>query len=524
LKIVEVRSKRLRKELNHGAVLEQNAGRTEDLIADHQSVASRRLRDELLRLLHDSVVYGFVRYLAVLSGIILTPIYTRLLTKEDYGTIEICVTWMTLSSMVIPLGLPTALQRFYPDVVGDALSMRKVIGTIHVIVLATASAYAILLSPFPEAFLRVFSATAAPREVFYLSIVAAVLTSYLSILLSLHQAAGRKYHFAWLSLLNFAVSTLLGFGLVYWLGQGVTGFFRASIIGLVLTLGVGLFVTKEAVAIGFDPAVARRLLTYSLPVVWVFLLFQGSIMLDRFFITRFLSLSEAGVFSVANKIAGVLSLAISAITMAWFPYAMGAQKTPEAKVLYAKAFSLYVAGSAILVSVICLFRADVIRLVAPGYTASYGPIAVLCFYYAAMGSVYFLTVGLHISEQTKHIASAGLASVAVNVVASVVLVQVIGLEGIAYGSLLGAVVWIIPQLRKAQTLYRIQFSYQFCVESLGIVVVVAYGGPYLDAMLRDAPSGVRLATSSLVLVVIVAATCYGCMAELRRLGQTVARA
>jgi peptidoglycan biosynthesis protein MviN/MurJ (putative lipid II flippase) len=141
-----------------------------------------------------------------------------------------------------------------------------------------------------------------------------------------------------------------------------------------------------------------------------------------------------------------------------------------------------------------------------------------------MGSVYFLTVGLHISEQTKHIASAGLASVAVNVVASVVLVQVIGLEGIAYGSLLGAVVWIIPQLRKAQTLYRIQFSYQFCVESLGIVVVVAYGGPYLDAMLRDAPSGVRLATSSLVLVVIVAATCYGCMAELRRLGQTVARA
>lgn len=476
-----------------------------------ESVTRQGLRYESGRLLYDSVVYGAVRYLGVLSGIVLTPVYTRLLTKEDYGLIEIFVTWNTLVTMVIPLGLPTALLRFYPEVANDAEHRRKTIGTLQVMALVAASLYAILLSPFHAVFLGAFSATFAPLEVFYLSIAIAVLTSCFAILQSLHQGAARKYHFAGLSILNFSVATSLGFVLVYWFQQGVVGFFRASVLALVLTIVVGLFVSKDALTIAFEPSIARKLLKYSLPLVWVFLLFQSGNVLDRFLITQFLSLSDAGVFSVASKVSGIISLAISSFALAWFPYAMRTKTEPDAKRVYMRVFSLYVVGAAALVNAICIFRGEIIQAIAPGYGAAYDSIAVLCFYYVVVGSVSILTIGLHIVERTKHIAGAAVASVAANVVASVFLVQTIGLEGVAYGSLIGSVVWIVLQVRKAQALYRIPFSYGFSFWAAGVTVAVAYGGAYLDELVSPVDIVVRVAIKGLVFVMVLAVISRVCL-------------
>lgn len=479
------------------------------------SVTPRRLRGESGRLLYDSVVYGAVRYLGLLSGIVLTPVYTRLLTKEDYGLIEIFVTWNAMVAMVIPLGLPTALQRFYPEVAIEGARKRELLGTLLVMTLVAAGVYAMLLSPLGGVFLDAFNATSAPLEVFYLSIVVAVLTSCFGTLQSLHQAAARKYHFAGLSVLNFGVATSLGFVLVYSFRQGVVGFFRASVVALVLTIVVGLVVSRGDLTLAFDPSMARRLLKYSLPFVWVFLLFQSANVLDRVLITRFLSLSDAGVFSVANKVAGVVALAVSSFAVAWFPYAMRVKAERDARELYAGVFSLYVAAAAILVNGICIFRGEIIRIVAPGYAAAYGSIAILCLYYVVAGSVSILTIGLHIAERTKHIAGAALASLATNVVASVCLVQVIGLEGVAIGSLVGSVVWIVLQVRKAQTLYRIPFSYGFGFWAAAVTLAVAYGGSQFDMWLGSVGTAVRIAMKGLGFAVVVALISYGCLGNVR---------
>ena len=475
-----------------------------------ESVTPGRLRGESGRLLYDSLVYGAVRYLGLFSGILLTPVYTRLLTKADYGLIEVFVTWNTLVSMVIPLGLPTALQRFYPEVANQGTRKRELLGTLHLMTLVAAGVYALLLSPLRGVFLDAFNVSSAPLEVFYLSIAVAVLTSCFGILQSLHQAAASKYQFAGLSVLNFGVATSLGFVLVYSFHQGVVGFFRASVVALVLTMGVGLFVSKDALTLAFEPSVARRLLKYSLPFVWVFLVFQSANVLDRFLITRFLSLSDAGVFSVANKVAGVVALAISSFAVAWFPYAMRAKTEADARELYAGVFSWYVAAAAILVNGICIFRGEIIRVVAPGYGAAYGSIAILCLYYVVAGSVSILTIGLHIAERTRHIAGAALGSVTTNVIASVCLVQVMGLEGVAIGSLVGSVVWIVLQVRRAQGLYRIPFSYGFCLWASAVTVAVAYGGSYVDMWLGPVETAARIAIKGSVFMVVLAVMFYGC--------------
>ena len=59
-------------------VIDRSNGDAEDLcsegVVETECSWPQRLRDESVRLLYDSVVYGAVRYLAVLSGAVLTPI------------------------------------------------------------------------------------------------------------------------------------------------------------------------------------------------------------------------------------------------------------------------------------------------------------------------------------------------------------------------------------------------------------------------------------------------------------------
>jgi O-antigen/teichoic acid export membrane protein len=468
-------------------------------------------------LVYDSVVYGAVRYLNVASGILLTPIYTRLLTKNDYGVIDVFVTWNAFAAMVITLGLPTALLRFYADVKDDPTRRRETIGTIQGLMLVAALGYGLVILPFGDMFLSAFNTPTAPPEVFYESIVLVVLTSFFTLVQSLHQAALRKYSFAAISVLNFAIATVLGAILVYAFEQGVLGFFRASVVALAVSCVASLFTTREVFAITLKPRACRRLLSYSLPFVGVFFLFQSSNVVDRLVITRFLSLEAAGTFAVANKVAGVLSLAISSFSLAWFPYAMQIKDTASARQVYARMFSYYSAGATVLVTAIAMFRTEIINLFAPGYSEAYNTIAVLCLYNIVAGSVYVLTLGLHITEHTRYIVGPGILSVVVNALTSIALVRTIGLEGIAYGSLLGSIVWVVPQVRKAQALYPIPFTYSFCLKAAILTLAVIYTGPYVDGELQASQTALVIGVKVLLLAAILAALYMTYSTERQRL-------
>jgi O-antigen/teichoic acid export membrane protein len=222
------------------------------------------------------------------------------------------------------------------------------------------------------------------------------------------------------------------------------------------------------------------------------------------------------MFAVSNKVAGLVALVISSFSLAWFPYAMQIKESPTAKHVYAEMFSYYIGAATVLVNAIAVYRTEIIGVFAPAYGEASHTIAILCVYYVVAGSVYVLTLGLHITEETKYILGPGVASVAVNAVASAGLVQAMGLEGIAYGSLLGGLVWVVLQVRKAQRLYRIPFRYSFCVNATILTTVTIYGGPYLDAALRGTPGVVTMGAKLFVLwsTLVIAYLAYS--AERRR--------
>ena len=51
---------------------------------------------------NDTLVYGVTGYLGLVASFFLTPFYTRILTKEDYGLLDLFNVWNSFFALVLP--------------------------------------------------------------------------------------------------------------------------------------------------------------------------------------------------------------------------------------------------------------------------------------------------------------------------------------------------------------------------------------------------------------------------------------
>jgi O-antigen/teichoic acid export membrane protein len=70
-------------------------------------------------LLKDSVAYGISSLLSRFIGFLLMPLYTRILTPEDYGVLNIINITITLVTLFAVLGLDSSAHVFYWDTTED---------------------------------------------------------------------------------------------------------------------------------------------------------------------------------------------------------------------------------------------------------------------------------------------------------------------------------------------------------------------------------------------------------------------
>src|SRR3954466_5863473 len=69
--------------------------------------------DYFRRLARTGAAYQVGEALAKGVAVVLLPVYTRHLTRADYGTADLLLTLVILASIVIRLGLVEAFVRFY---------------------------------------------------------------------------------------------------------------------------------------------------------------------------------------------------------------------------------------------------------------------------------------------------------------------------------------------------------------------------------------------------------------------------
>ena len=263
--------------------------------------------------------------------------------------------------------------------------------------------------------------------------------------------------------------------LVRHLGYGLYGAVAALAASIVISMIYLAFVVRlnELFDIRqYDNEMLKELINYSWPLVPNNISMWIINMSDRFVVTYFMGLSANAVYSVANKLPSLLTLAQNTFTMAWHENASIASKDEDAENYYAEMFKTMFKIMAGGFGLVIAFTPVLFKLLIRGdYSEAYVqiPILLMAIFFYCMSS--FLG-GIYIAyKETKSVGITTLCAAILNLMINMVAIKKVGLYAASGSTLLSFMVLFIFRAYDLQRMIRINYNIKFMFEVLIILLI-----------------------------------------------------
>ena len=446
-----------------------------------------------------SVTYTVCSILQKCLSFLTMPLFTRLMTTEQYGQYMVYTSWSSILTIFITLYLAfgcfnTAMVRFEEDA-------DRYISAIQGICTVLAGVFLATYLPFREFFNGLFE---LPTTLVLLMVAEVVMTFSLSCWYGKLRFSFRYKPVAVVTLLIAVLSPLLAYFLVT--ASPEKGYARIAGYGLVVIAFGG------AVYIGnlfrgksfFHKKYWRYALSFNVPLIPYYLsqvIFNQS---DRIMISHFSGQDKAGIYGVACTLALVLNFVLNAINDAYVPWLyrnIKAKNTADSP----KVANMIGALMAVLLLGVIGLAPELIHLLAGEQYKeavwAVGPVAmsVLLLFYSQL----FINIQFYY-EQKGMLVFASLGAAVLNIVLNALLIPKLGFLAAAYTTLVSYFVFAGANYAAMKRTLKKQGSAEKLFDVPGLMLILlAFFILSAGAMALYPYFLIRLAVAA-VLVIVVA--------------------
>jgi O-antigen/teichoic acid export membrane protein len=433
------------------------------------------IRESLLRLTRQSIVYGAGQTLGRGLQVILVPIFTRALAPAEYGVLDLLALLVATASILVVMGMDSALARFFYHEV-DSDSRRVMVTSSAVLRSLVALGVAAILAGFAPELSALF--LGSPRFADHVRIVAATLplTTFVMFHNDVLRVTFQPWKFGALNVFNTLLVT--GLSILFVVGQrrGVEGALVARLLADGASVVLGFALIRKSLIPRISLPILQRMTSFGLPIIPAAVAYGVIAFSDRWILVRWADLTAVGVYAVAVKLGLAVVLLVSAFQLAWGPFAFERAREPGADRMFARVLILFVGATTTAALAVGLFAPEILRLIVPPeYAAAAAPGAVLAFAAVASGAYQVAGLGVSIALRTDVLAWAAFAAAGITIGLGILLVQALGSLGVAIATLLGYTGSTILVYVWAQRLHPIPYR---GIRSLVIFVggVLAWAG------------------------------------------------
>lgn len=459
------------------------------------------LRDSLKRLSGESLVYGLGQVSGRAVNLLLVPVLTRVLLKQQFGVSELVMGYSQSLLLVLVFGMDGALARFFYSqedraarlrMTSSSFAFRLTTGVLVSLALALAA------GPLAERLMG-GAVYAKYLRVGALTLPFTLLTLWCNDLL---RVTFQPWKFV---TLNVTQTVLVGgLTLAFVLGRqlGVAGVLYGKLAGDAGAALLGLVLCRHHLRPQFDGAILRRMLGYGVPLVPVAFAYGVIGSVDRWALQHFGSLEDVGTYALAIKFFAVVTMGVSAFQLAFMPFAFARAQDPESPRLYARVLGLYVAiatGGALAVG---LFAPLGIALLAThDYAAAARPALWLAFAAVAQGAYYVAALGINLSLRNALLGWSAGGAALLAAAANLLLVPRAGAEGAAVATFSGYAASAVLTYAIAQRVHPLPYRGARLAALFGVGVAL---GAAVVHRAPEGPAGVAVRLGALVLYALAA--------------------
>ena len=457
------------------------------------------MANPLKQLAGHTMIYGLSTILARIINFLFVPIYTRLLSPENYGVVTEFMAYIAVLQVVLVLGLETGCFRFANK---EGVDPRKVYSSAFVTVFCVSATFLALMIAFAGPISSALGYEGYSSCIMYMGGILAM-DAVTAILFAKLRQENKALKFAIFKTIKIITETVANLVLFLWVPKhyDVTPDFSFVILAIFISCIVcTLLFVPDFLKLSFrlDPKLIRQMLAYSLPLMVAALPGVVNDFLDRILFRYFDTNAEAwrsslGLYQAAVKLAVIMNLFIQMFRYAAEPFFFRRAREKDSKKLYASVQEYFTSFCGLVFLGVILYIDIIALILGPQFREAVGVVPVMLLSYMILGMLFNVSMWYKLSGKTNMAIWITLSGLAVTAIVIVIFMPKYSYWAAAWGHLASYLVMFIISAALGAKYYPIPYRWGRLI-GIFVVMGLVYGASLLmDSALFD---GVTVGTAT----------------------------
>ena len=463
----------------------------------------------LKQLTRQTLIYGAGNVLSRLVTFLLLPLFTNVLSPEEYGLTTLVYVFLGFMNIVYHYGLDAAFMRYYSNADGGG-EKHSLFSTALWLGAATSTALSIVILLASTGLSSLLLGSASFGHLFRLTAAILLLDAVSHVPFALLRLEERAAQFVAIKFMNVMITLGMNIYLVVMKGMGLDGVFLSVATASAFTTFFVLLATIRSIRPHFDPKLVRSLLRFGLPFLPAGLASIAMESIDRYILAGLTDTATVGVYSAGYKLGIFMLLLTTAFQFAWQPFFLKAGDRPESKPLFSRVFTSFMVVALCVWTVLTLFLPEIIRLklggawlIGPAFHEAESIVPIILMAYLFQGAYLNFLPGIYFAEKTTYIAGITGLSALINVAVNFSLIPLYGMTGAAYATLAGHATMALLTYFVSRKLFPVPYEWVKLFR-LGITALIALTvAQFLDYTLVGRLVGIASFTGGLFILKII---------------------
>lgn len=409
-----------------------------------------------------TLIYSFAWFASSCASVLLLPVYTKYLSKTDYGILELLDYTNIIMTLIVLAGFNVAIPKFYNEAESPG-EKRKVISTGVFFVLVSGGIACFLANLFNDCLATLILGDSTWVDYIDLNIVL-LFGQVLVLVVGSGLIAAKKPKQYLTYMLSKLVLTIAGnLYFVVGLGLGVRGMLYGGILANTLVAIVILAHTIKLNGSQISFSVLRKLLKFGLPMIPASLLATIMHNADRFLIRHYCSFDDVGLYAIGYKFPFMLNaLILQSFSFVWTGSAMyEISKQPDSAYQYGRIATYVLAFYVTVQLCLSVYAMSIVEiLVDPKFFTAHQvtPIVALGLSFHAL--YFFFSIGTFVKGKTWLLNYAYLPAAVLNIAGNMWLLPQYGYMAAAWMSMLTYLVFAVVLFFLCRHLMQVDYEFK----------------------------------------------------------------
>lgn len=384
------------------------------------------------RLIKNTIIVALGQICTKFVSFFLLPLYTSLLTTEEYGVVDLLNTCIALLLPLVFFQIDQSLFRYLIDCRDNEKEEKKYISSTAIFFVLQTILYLVVFS-----ILSIF----VKNEYKYFLAINVILAEISNILLQITRGLGDNSTYSKGSLISGVSTVAFNVILIAGFKMGAYGMLTATMLGNAFCI-LYIFIKKKIakyISIKFvNKDSFKELLKYSIPLIPNQLSWWIITTSDRLIISGILGLGMNGIYSAANKFSGIIVTFYNVFDLTWTESASENFKDSDIAEFFSSMFSktMQLFSSIIFLTIAIMPFIFEILIRGSDYASAYNQIPILLLSTLFNISAAFLGTIYVAQKKSKEIAKAAIFAAIINIVINLMLIKHIGLYAASFATLI----------------------------------------------------------------------------------------